>query len=298
MFKKTNKTTVFSPAKVNLYLSIKNRRLDGFHNLESVFLAVNFGDFLHFQPIKRKKTTEIIMKYENTGKNGLISASNNIILVTDSMFRDKTGYDQGLKITVNKQIPIGGGLGGGSSNAAATLLALNKIAGFPLNRNDLLGIGASIGSDVPFFLHETAAAYVTGRGENIVPMDAPCLNLVLVNPGFSSNTANAFKLLSEYRKSSNYNPALSVSPPTKQYYDIKFWDKMGNDFLQVFPEKEKTIYQKILSSLRELGAEYVNLSGAGSTCFGVFSNKEQAQRATKVLHSSQQFVQECQTFSL
>jgi 4-diphosphocytidyl-2-C-methyl-D-erythritol kinase len=256
--------TVFAPAKVNLHLAVKDRRPDGFHNLESVFLAVDFGDNLRFELAGDENRVEIAME----GLDFTLPPEKNIIFRALSLFRAKTAFNQGLRIRVEKRIPPGGGLGGGSSDAAAALLAMNRIAGFPLNRAALLEIAAALGSDVPFFIYESGAAWVTGRGENIRPIETPRLFLVLVNPGFSSCTAAAFKLLDEYRALfPNSTPAGC------------FW----NDFLPVFKGREKSVYGKIISQLRGLGANFAGLSGTGSTCFGVFRDRELAEKAAESL---------------
>ncbi|MCL2720649.1 MAG: 4-(cytidine 5'-diphospho)-2-C-methyl-D-erythritol kinase [Treponema sp.] len=301
------KLSIFSPAKVNLHLKVKNKRSDGFHDLESVFLAVNFGDNLDFQPIDTKNAIEIKCSSGESAKTqsfNKLNIENNIIYKAVSFFREKTNFSQGLKIKLEKYIPVGGGLGGGSSNAAVTLLTLNKMAGYPLNREALLEAAATLGSDVPFFIYETPAAFVTGRGEIIEPIEAPDLHIVLVNPGFSSSTATAFKLLDEYRSGrfhteaqrhgaiiSNLFSVSSVSPC------LRVMD-FCNDFLKVFPEKEKSIYNNIISQLIENGAQYANLSGAGSTCFGVFENKQQAQKAADFMQNKWGFVQLCRKIDL
>ena len=281
----STEVTVFSPAKINLHLSVKDRRPDGFHNLESVFLAVNFGDTLYFQAGNDEFEADFFIP-------------GNIILKAVTVFREKTGFSQGLKVRLKKRIPLGGGLGGGSSNAAAVLLALNKIAGFPLNRESLLETASSLGSDVPFFIYETAAARVKGRGEQIEPIDAPDLSLVLVNPGFPSDTARAFRLLDEYRNHeflfANQPKGAHKPARTKERHDITgSWLNFRNDFLEVFPQKEKSVYNEIISGLREQGAQFANLSGTGSTCFGIFSGKEKARNAAEVLCKKWEFVQEC-----
>ena len=274
------KLTVAAPAKVNLHLAVLDKRPDGFHNLESIFLAVDFGDTLHFEPISGEKTLKLTM--EGPAAAGFdLPVEKNIIFKALSLFRDKTGFAQGLKIRVEKRIPSGGGLGGGSSDAAATLLALNKLAGFPLGREQLLEMAAALGSDVPFFIYETAAARVTGRGECVEPLEAPCRFLVLVNPGFPSDTAAAFRLLDEYRKST---PNFVTYRRTDAQENKKFAERsFGNDFLPVFKEPEKSVYDGIISRLRELGAEFASLSGTGSTCFGVFREKPLAEKAAAAL---------------
>jgi 4-diphosphocytidyl-2-C-methyl-D-erythritol kinase len=327
-----DKLTVFAPAKVNLHLSIKNRRSDGFHNLESLFLAVDFGDTLHFELIEGKNTNNISME----GLNSAIPPEKNIIFKALSLFREKTAFSQGINIHVEKRIPLGGGLGGGSSNAAAALLALNKLAGAPLARDTLLEMAAALGSDVPFFISETPAAWVTGRGEFITPVEAHGASLVLVNPGFSSNTAEAFSLLSEARSRKNctrhwkrkfnhgghrvtqsFNKISILSSVklrvlrgrtlacwTSSRGAVKQMEKLElgkvishftNDFLAVFPDPEQSTYTKIITQLRECGALYANLSGAGATCFGFFADREQAEKAAEALRSSWGFVECCNT---
>jgi len=279
--------SVPAPAKVNLHLAVKDRRPDGFHNLESVFLALDFGDTLHFELISGKNSVEIAMK----GLNFDPPLEKNIVFKALSLFRDKTGYDQGMSIMVEKRIPVGGGLGGGSSDAAAALLALNKLAGGPLSRGALLEMAASLGSDVPFFIYETAAARISGRGECIEPVKPPRLFFVLVNPGFPSDTAAAYRLLDEYRTRGDRVELQNQAQNSVKLRGIKFFSLMKtetfwNDFLPVFKEPEKSVYRDIISQLRKLGADFASLSGAGSTCFGVFRKKAQAEKAAAQLRDT------------
>ena len=299
--------SIFAPAKINLHLAVKERRPDGFHNLESVFLALDWGDNLLFE---RKdsgiKGDELIIIRGNARaeqKKEILNIPDNIILRALALFREKTGFSEMLKITVEKHIPLGGGLGGGSSDAAAALLALNKIAGSPLSKDALLETGAALGSDVPFFLHETQAAWVTGRGENIEPLKMPEISLVLVNPGFSSDTAEAYRLLDEYRVSEEsyaevrrHREEFKILLPLRLYVSARDSSPISsfyNDFLPVFGERERTIYNKICCNLREFGAQFAGLSGAGSTCFGVFEEMEQAQKAAETLRGEWNFVHCC-----
>jgi 4-diphosphocytidyl-2-C-methyl-D-erythritol kinase len=277
---------VFAPAKINLHLAVKDRWQDGFHDIESVFLAVNFGDTLFFKVLRGENTVKIDME----GLKTPLPTEENIIFKAVSLFREKTGFNKGLKIRVKKRIPLGGGLGGGSSDAAATLLALNKLANYPCNREDLLEMAVFLGSDVPFFIYETPAAIVTGRGERILPLKAPKLHLVLVNPGFHSDTVTAYRLLDasvRTRTCESVLPEMLTNTPK----DWSFW----NDFLPVFEDPEKSAYGDILSQLWYSGAQYANLSGSGSTCFGVFTDEGRADKAVKALRKKWQFVQKCCT---
>jgi 4-diphosphocytidyl-2-C-methyl-D-erythritol kinase len=294
--------TVLAPAKINLHLAVKERRADGFHNLESIFLKVDFGDILHFFPINDKDSIKISMKFvenaDSTGNRSLINIpqENNLIFKAVSLFRSKTGFDQGLIIKVEKRIPAESGLGGGSSDAAATLLVLNKMAGFPLNLGEFLEIAAVLGSDVPFFIHETGAAWVTGRGACIKPLETPRWFLTLAVPGFPSATTTAFRLLDNYRQASS---AFIREVPTNMEdtapsrlcgTDFAY---MYNDFLPVFPGHEKSVYNGIIAQLKELGAVFASLSGSGSACFGVFNEKTYADNASVVLGKKWKLVKSC-----
>jgi len=292
-----------APAKVNLHLAVLDKRQDGFHNLESLFVTVDFGDTLHFEPFeaKNKGKNALELTMEGPAAAGLeLPAEKNIIFKALSLFRDKSrdkslgkhGFNIGLRVRVEKYIPLGGGLGGGSSNAASTLLALNHLAGSlygapPFARSELLEMAAALGSDVPFFIHQVSAAWVTGRGEHIEPLDPPPWHYVLVNPGFPSDTARAFRLLDKSRETETYTPFSGYSLTTNQYSLFK------NDFLSIFPEPEKSTYNQIISQLLDCGAEFANLSGAGSACFGAFFKKEQADNAALSLKKKWEFTQAC-----
>ena len=278
--------TIFAPAKVNIHLAVKEKRPDGFHNLESIFLAVDFGDTLHFILKKGGGSGSNTAKITMSGRgfdteNSPFPQEKNIVFKALSLFRVKTGFSHDIEIKVEKRIPLGGGLGGGSSDAAATLLALNELAGFPLDFEALLDLAAALGSDVPFFIHRVPAAKVTGRGECIQPIDLPLKHFVLVNPGFESDTKAAYKLLDEYRDLNGFSTGSKTN--------------FFNDFLDVFNDPEKSVYNKIISQLIELGAEFASLSGAGSTCFGVFPESESAQTAVSVLRKVYGFVEYCRT---
>ena len=309
--------TIEAPAKVNLHLGIKNRRPDGFHDLESIFLALDFGDTLHFESLAAENTLEICMDGEHSGINAL-PPEKNIIFRAVSLFRKKTGYNRGLRVRVEKRIPPGGGLGGGSSDAASTLLALNMLAsadkggllGPGLLDRGLLGphslaeIAASLGSDVPFFLYKAGAAWVSGRGEIIKPVEVPlackpAFFFVLVNPGFPSETAEAFRLLNEYRMEHKSNGADTICETAAEHSGQALIKALAdhprnwpfeNDFAPVFIHLKKYVYQDIIAQLRELGADFAGLTGAGSTCFGVFTERVQAEKACEVLLKTRNFV--------
>jgi 4-diphosphocytidyl-2-C-methyl-D-erythritol kinase len=289
MLKSGEILTISAPAKVNLHLAVKDRRQDGFHNLESVFVALNFGDTLHFEPLAGLKALEITMEDEN-GKLGL-PVEENIIFKAVTLFREKTKVFQGMKIRVEKRIPLGGGMGGGSSDAASALLALNKAAGSPLSTDALLDMSAFLGSDVPFFVSGAAAAWVSGRGELIRPLAPPRCFFVLVNPGVMSDTFEAYKLLDSVRSGNREPESEDGEAEVHEFSSIppRNWS-FFNDFLPVFQERENSAYVSIISRLKELKADFAGLSGAGSTCFGVFTEKDNAEKAAGALMKSWPFV--------
>ncbi|MDR2134166.1 MAG: 4-(cytidine 5'-diphospho)-2-C-methyl-D-erythritol kinase [Treponema sp.] len=309
-----SRLTIEAPAKINLHLRVGNLRPDGFHELESIFLALRFGDTLNFELLDGEGSPEIHCPLPGTGGAETLPPEKNIIFRAISLFREKTGCARGIRVRVEKRIPPGGGLGGGSSNAASSLLAMNALCGMPLGKAALLEMAASLGSDVPFFLAETGAAWAAGRGEDLLPLESPKPAIVLVNPGFPSATAAAFRLLDQCRgnggepapadfsglkpkplreERASLTEALSGNPRNWPY---------ENDFLRVFLEAGKNggrngalaeqaaAYRRILSGLDELGADFSSLSGSGSTCFGVFTDRKKAEKAEKFLLKDWNFV--------
>jgi 4-diphosphocytidyl-2-C-methyl-D-erythritol kinase len=272
---------VEAPAKINLHLKIGEKRSDAYHELESVFLTLAFGDTLRLKTLKTGGSLELRMDWKTAAED--LPPERNILRRAVDLFRARSGFDQGLSVLVKKRIPLGGGLGGGSSDAAALLLGLNRLSGAGLSRKTLGEMAETLGSDVPFFL-EGGAAWVSGRGENIRPLDLPeGIKVVLVNPGFPSDTAGAFRLLDEERK----NGEIPVLRDDAEEYaralgqDPRKWPFV-NDFLPVFL-KAGLPYGAVLSRLRELGADFAGLSGSGSTCFGVFTDGGIAKKAGSFL---------------
>ena len=297
---------IAAPAKLNLCLLVGDRRSDGFHGIESLFLALAFGDTLRVETAPQQKSLlELRTDWQpGTFLDELLPPESNIVSRAVSLFRDRSGWDTPLAITIEKRIPLGGGLGGGSSDAAATLLALNRLASPDgdglLSGAALAEMGAALGSDVSFFLLENAiggthtAAWVSGRGEIVRPLALPPgvsgLSFVLINPGFPSNTAQAFRLLDEWRLIPRQQLSIEtyLRSFTAQPRDWQF----SNDFLPVFIAASEgdgvlgkfgTAFREILDALGELGADFTGLSGSGSTCFGVFSEPEKADLARESL---------------
>ncbi|MDR2618864.1 MAG: 4-(cytidine 5'-diphospho)-2-C-methyl-D-erythritol kinase [Treponema sp.] len=285
--------TIEAPCKINLHLKVKDLRPDGFHELESLFAALAFGDSLSFELAGEDGT----LKLEQTCSCGAdlsgLAQEKNLVCRALALFREKTGFKAGVRIDLAKRIPLGAGLGGGSSDAASTLLALDRLAGTRLDDRELLEMAAAIGSDAPFFL-TCGAAWVTGRGETVETGPVPeGLWTVLVKPPFKSGTAHAFRLLDARRAGQNPETGGSGEFNTREWKKILAsppgeWP-FYNDFLPVLPRNG--VYRDICRTLKELGAPFSGLSGSGSCCFGIFDDREKAEKAVQSLSGQRNFVQ-------
>lgn len=301
--------SVKAPGKINLHLRVKEKRADGFHGLESLFAAIAFGDTLFFEQID-EGSWELGINWhpsaletlnDKSRENLDLFAENNLVSRAAALFRAKTNIKSGFRCTLEKHIPLGAGLGGGSSDAASALLALNFMTKAGLSREDLLEMALKLGSDVPFFI-SGGAAWISGRGEHIESIPAPGdFGVLLVKPPFPSNTALAYQCLDRHReKAPGPISGISGSPesgfiPGKPEYpgreDLKnIWAlppgdwPFYNDFLPLLPERES--YGRILKNLKDQGALFSGLSGSGSCCFGIFEDKKKAAMAEKALKSS------------
>lgn len=288
---KTEFTGIYSieaPCKINLHLRVGPRRPDGFHDIESLFAALGFGDSLVFEIGGPAGTCEFLQEWAAEGESSPpdLPPEKNLVVKALGLFRVKTGFDAGLRIRLVKRIPLGAGLGGGSSDAASTLLALDNLAGTGLPTGELEEMAAALGSDVPFFL-KTGTAWVSGRGEKMKAAPFPGnYAVLLVKPPFPSSTPEAFNILDHDREQGNINGdpvriddfspenlelILSGSPENWPFY---------NDFLTVLPESN--VYLEIVEELKKSKAAFAGLSGSGSCCFGIFKTKSEAGEAQKV----------------
>ncbi|MDR0637594.1 MAG: 4-(cytidine 5'-diphospho)-2-C-methyl-D-erythritol kinase [Spirochaetaceae bacterium] len=207
-----------SSAKINLHLAVGEKRADGFHDIESIFVPVSLRDHIDCLVSRSTAFSVTIRGMEGSGQVGIsgdIPLEQNLMYRAALLFHHTTRLAFSLRIVIEKNIPQGAGLGGGSSNAAAVLGVLNEAAGFPLSHDAFMEAAARLGSDVPFFV-KGKAAFITGRGEKVAPFDlARDLFFVLVTPAFASGTAEAYRLLDERRSvSRELVPQESVSPET------------------------------------------------------------------------------------
>ena len=271
-----------APAKINWFLRVLGLRKDGFHEIQSLMQKVTLFDTLTFAASEDLTVS---------GTGG-IPAEENIVYKTAVILKDKYGIKEGAAIHIDKKIPMGAGLGGGSSDAAAALLGLNKLWSLHLSVEQLSKAGESIGSDVPFFLF-SPISLVHGRGERITPRNAvKPLFLLLVKPSISVSTAWAYKELSASREEAGNRPELTKKADkvnniehfirSIERADISgitgYSGSVSND-LESVTLKSFPVIAGIKEKLREKGSIFALMSGSGSTVFGVFESLEKAEEA-------------------
>ena len=264
-----------SPCKVNLLLNILGRRADGFHELETVLHPIRLFDRLTFaragQGIQLSCTAP-----------GLPTDARNLVYRAAAMFLETAKIKDGVRVDLEKNIPLAAGLGGGSGNAATTLLGLNELFGGPLTPEQLQTIAASLGSDVPFFL-QSQPALATGRGERIEPLASfPALRgaaFVLIHPGFGIATAWAYQQLARFPRALNGRPGRAQKLISLlQSADLatagaEFYNSLEAPALEKYPLL--ALFQEFL---RANGAAATLMSGSGSTTFAVVPGQAAGER--------------------
>jgi 4-diphosphocytidyl-2-C-methyl-D-erythritol kinase len=307
---------VFAPAKINLCLHVGDRRADGFHELESLVAFVEAGDVLRFE-----RADDLSLTIEGPFADGLSLGDDNLVLKAARFLSTRAHGNFGAHITLQKNLPVASGIGGGSADAAAVLRGLVSLWNLDLSHRDLLAIATELGSDVPVCL-ESAPAWMEGRGEKISPVpQLPECWLLLINPGVSVSTADVFRKLgrpshppleggsklslSDNEKRISGRGIVDAAPRPEKFalrenfstppqgaggcFDtaslVLFLRSTTNDL----EPPARTIASAISLVLEEIAAErdvlLTRMSGSGATCFGIFADKEAAQAAAKSIKS-------------
>ncbi len=265
--------SVNAPAKINLHLEIGSKRHDGYHLVRSLFQAVSFHDQLTVS------TGSFSDNFHLSG-NFAFPVYQNLIYKAVNVFREHTGVSSDLKITCKKVIPAGGGLGGGSSDAASTLIGLNRLFNTRLTVTELMKLGETIGSDVPFFFG-SPTAYVTGRGEKVIPVKTKWeLPLLIIETGLVVSTADAYKEIDQ--NPDRKRDRIDITAMYERY--PREW-RFFNDFHSILM-KGNNIYSQVLQALRDAGSLFHMVSGSGSSVFGIFEDEKSAAEGEKVLKKS------------
>jgi 4-diphosphocytidyl-2-C-methyl-D-erythritol kinase len=263
-----------SPCKVNLLLNILGKRPDGFHELETVLQPVNLCDRLTFERCRG----EIELACNDTT---LPADSRNLVHRAATAFLQTAKISDGVRIHLEKKIPLAAGLGGGSGNAATTLLALNELFGWPLAAAKLEELAAALGSDAPFFL-QPQPALATGRGERIQPLqNFPALRgkaFLLIHPGFGIATPWAYQTLARFPGAINGRPGRAqkliarLQTGDGRAAGAEFYNSLEAPALEKYPVL--ALYQEFL---RANGALAALMSGSGSTTFAIAENTSAAE---------------------
>ena len=259
--------TLLAPAKINLYLAVTGKRPDGYHTLYSLFCPVGLADTVSIELTQGGITvtcTDPAVPEDKT----------NIAYTAAHAFLEKTQINTGLHVHIDKQIPVAAGLGGGSSNAAAVLKALNQHYQKPLSDQQMHLLATAIGADVPFFLLGKAA-WAKGIGDQLTPVDdIPSLPVILVDPGSPLSTATIYKNLN-----------LRLTKCAQKHKNLSFEKLLSNrgcglcNDLEPVAVKQCPAILDIKARLSQLGAAGTLMSGSGSTVFGIFKELSAARYA-------------------
>jgi 4-diphosphocytidyl-2-C-methyl-D-erythritol kinase len=254
---------VVAQAKINLGLRILARERSGFHGIETIFARLALGDEVTVHAGGRDRVVEC--RGADTGP-----VERNLAYRAAVVFGEAAGWPSGFRIDIEKRIPVGSGLGGGSADAGAVLRALNALAPSPLSDDHLLRIAGSLGSDVPFLASTAPLALAWGRGERMLRLTPlPERHVLLVFPNFSVATSDAYAWVAESR--GDYEP----SPRLIDSESLTTWEALRplseNDFEPIVAQRYPRI-TTIVDRLRAGGASIARLTGSGSTVYGIFAH--------------------------
>jgi 4-diphosphocytidyl-2-C-methyl-D-erythritol kinase len=269
-----------APAKINLWLRVLAQEASGYHSLESLFCAISLHDTLRVE----RGSGEIQLEVEANAELGPIE-ENLAYRAARRFFLERRGLEDGVRIRLHKRIPAAAGLGGGSSDAAATLLALNSLFGDPFSADQLIQMGIELGSDVPFFLGGSPLALGWSRGERLLALPPlPPRPVLVAHPGVPMPTGAAFQRVAELR-GGVYRPRTA----RLTLRDVGDWDAIArlaaNDFQEPADETIGTL-PDARRRMRLAGASIALLAGSGASIFGVFPDAEARDRAASDLQEA------------
>jgi len=272
------KLTLRAPAKINLYLDVLFKRKDGYHQIESVIQSITLYDILCFEKIK--KGIQVLSCHPDfPGKE------DNLIYKAAQLFFKLTRLSPGVRITLKKKIPIGGGLGGGSTDAAATLLGLNYLFATQIPTSQLMSHSVKLGTDVPFCIRG-GTALLRGKGEKIYPL--PFIKegwIVLVYPGISVSTSWAYSRIDSRLTGKNLDAKLDIERlkeriTSRQLLGMEdlLYNKLEEVVIERFP-----LIGEIKHQMEKTGARGVLMSGSGSTVFALVEDLKSGKKLARYL---------------
>lgn len=284
----SNCCEVSTPAKLNLFLEVLAKRPDGYHELETLMVTVSLFDTLRFTLAPATEVTLrnqwCVTRRQDTARELLPAGPDNLVLKAATLLARETGVRSGAHIDLLKRIPLAAGLAGGSSDAAATLVGLNRLWKLGLSAVELQVLGARLGSDVPFFLAATTAAICRGRGEIVQPVPLnSTLHFVIVKPPAGLSTAQVFQ---------NCQPAQSPRSADDLVRSLHYGHvgQAGSGFFNRLGAPAESLCEHV-SQLRrrfeDLPVSGHLMSGSGTSYFGLCHNRQQARQVAGRLRSAQ-----------
>jgi 4-diphosphocytidyl-2-C-methyl-D-erythritol kinase len=277
-----------SYAKVNLYLKIGKKLKSGFHNIQSLMQPILLHDKISFEKLNEDK---IVVESNNPN----LSGKDNLAYKAAQVLKKNYKVKEGIRIYIEKSVPMSAGLGGGSSNAANTFVTLNKLWNLSLPQKTLIGLASKIGSDVPFFIVGKSAV-VEGIGDKIKPLKKPLsLNLVLVNPGIMVSTSSVYKQYDKIKSTPTKKTIQDLTKAMNKKDIKKISQNLHNDF-DLLVEKKYKIIKEIKTNLKKFGSAGNVLSGSGPTVLGIFGSIYPAREAYFKLKDLYPFVYLTKTF--
>jgi 4-diphosphocytidyl-2-C-methyl-D-erythritol kinase len=279
---------VHAPAKLNLFLEVLGKRSDGFHELETLMVTVGMYDTLRFREESSGRVRLCCYQSDSAGSDASQSdrvpaGEDNLVMRAANLLRDYTGVDRGARIDLIKRIPIAAGLAGGSSDAAAALVALNRIWDLKLATSELQELASQLGSDIGFFLAQSSMAVCRGRGERIEPLNlAFPLHFVIVRPRTGLSTADVYGSCQPRTTIQSVNGLVDCL----RRGQLKLATRQMHNALQHSAEKlntEVTDLRTVFSKQPVLGHM---MTGSGTAYFGVCANQQQARQLAGRLQAS------------
>lgn len=278
-----------SNAKVNLFLKIGKRLKSGYHNIQSVMQLVQLHDNISFGKLQEDR---IVVESNNPDLEG----KDNLAYKAASLLKSTFKCREGVRMHIEKNIPMSAGLGGGSSNAANALVILSRMWGLKIPQKRMISLAAELGSDVPFFI-AGKTALVEGVGDKVKPLKKSIsMNIVLVNPGIKVSTSWAYKQFDRNKpKSAANKDAKSLISAINKKDVRKISENIHNDF-DAMIEKKYKITKEIKTNFRKFGALNSMVSGSGPTVIGIFDSIYTAREAYFKLKDLYPFVYLTKTF--
>lgn len=263
-------------AKLNLFLRVLAREQDGFHSLETLFCLIDLGDTLE---VSRREAPGVTIDVSGADAG---PAADNLALRAAERVLDATGRHFGVHVVLTKRIPVGAGLGGGSSDAAAALLAVNHLANNAIPRHELLQLAAKLGSDVPYLLTGAPLALAWGHGERMMRLPPlPAAPALLLTPPIAIRTATAYGWVAEARREAERRGAVAMDLEA-----LSSWGSVGrlagNDFESVVFGRHSEI-RAAFEALANTHPLVCRMSGSGSTLFAIYRNERDRDDAAATL---------------